>query len=70
MDQQSAIDVLISTMKDVSTQLSVRVGAARGLGNIGSAEVRAELARVMADTTTQTELRAAAAEALGAAAAG
>lgn len=70
MEQQTAINALISTMNDVRTHLTVRVGAARGLGKISTAEVRAELAKVMTDTRTQQELRAPAAEALGAATVG
>jgi HEAT repeat protein len=68
MDKQGAVDVLIRVMNDSSVPHEIRAGAASGLGNIGSHEVRDALARVVTAGDVPYVVRSAAAEALGRAA--
>lgn len=68
MDKDSAVDVLIRVMNDGVVPHDVRAGAAYGLGNISSAEVRVALAKMVKNGTAPSVVRAAAAEALGRAA--
>lgn len=65
MEKNDAVDTLIAAMTDSRLPVPVRIGAARGLAHIGSAQVRAELEKVMTNQRSPMDLRAAAAEALG-----
>ncbi|WP_458068095.1 hypothetical protein [Pseudomonas aeruginosa] len=47
MEKNDAVDTLIAAMTDSRLPVPVRIGAARGLAHIGSAQVRAELVKVI-----------------------
>lgn len=68
MDNQGAVNLLIRVMNDGSVPHEIRAGAASGLGNIGSHEVRDALAKVVTAGDVPYIVRAAAAVALGRAA--
>ncbi|MFX1767993.1 hypothetical protein PWP93_36600 [Paraburkholderia sp. A1RI-2L] len=64
-NERLAINTLIVVMKSNEYALSVRMGAAEGLGYAGGIEAREALIKVVQSDSYSNDLRAAAATALG-----